>query len=200
MKRAAIALLTGMVCVPLAAIAQETLLQGKLLAEALRQGGYVILIRHAASDKTQKDAEPVNLTDCATQRNLSKEGQTEARTIGQEMNSLKIPIGKVLSSPYCRTMDTGRLAFSRVESSPALNYVVVKDDADKQKAAALMRPLLATAPESKTNTILISHSTNIQATLGFVPDEGEAVIFKPEGSGRYKMVSRVRTQQWNELK
>jgi phosphohistidine phosphatase SixA len=200
MQKVAVALFAGIISLHGSAIAEEALLQGKSLGDALRQGGHVILIRHAASNKDQKDAEKINLTDCNTQRNLSREGQIDARKIGLGIDMLQIPVNKVFSSPFCRAMDTGRFAFSRVEPSQALNYAVVKNDTEKQKTAALIRPLLSTMPAPGTNTVLISHSTNIQATLGFVPDEGESLIFKPGGKDRYKLVGRVRVQQWDELK
>ena len=199
MKRAVgILSFVGAVCVSATAIAQEGMLQSQALVNALRQGGYVILIRHAAGDKAQKDAANVSLADCSTQRNLSKDGRIEARTIGQSIDTLQIPVSKVFSSPYCRAMDTGRLAFGRPEASDALTYVADNEEG-KRKAASGLKPLLAVTPLPGTNTVLISHSTNIQATLGFVPEEGEAIVFKPGKSGSYQMVGRVRTQQWSSL-
>lgn len=189
--------LLSAVCLATVATAQSTMLEGQSLVDALRKGGHVILIRHAPGDKAQKDAEKVNLADCRTQRNLSREGRIEARAIGQGVDSLQIPVGKVLSSPYCRAMDTGRLAFGQSEAADALNYVTDKDE-EKRKAASRLKPLLSVMPASGTNTVLISHSTNIMATLGFVPEEGEAIVFKP-GSGSYQMVGRIRTQQWSSL-
>ncbi|MBW4580339.1 MAG: hypothetical protein KME42_12315 [Tildeniella nuda ZEHNDER 1965/U140] len=188
----------GALCLSATAIAQEGMLQSQALVSALRQGGYVILIRHAAGDKAQKDAASVNLADCNTQRNLSKDGRIAARTIGQGIDTLQIPVSKVFSSPYCRAMDTGRLAFGRPEVSDALNYVTDNEEG-KRRAASGLKPLLAAAPSSGTNTVLISHSTNILATIGFVPEEGEAIVFKPGKSGSYQMVGRVVAQQWSSL-
>lgn len=199
MKRLAGAIsFLGVMSLSVAAIAQEAMLQGSSLVDALRQGGHVILIRHAAGDKTQKDSSSVKLTDCSTQRNLSREGRIAAREIGQSFDSLQIPVSKVLSSPYCRAMDTGRLAFGRPESSDALNYVADNDEG-KRKAASSLKPLLSQTPAPKTNTVLISHSTNIMATIGFVPEEGEAIVFKPAGDGKYQIVGRVRVEQWATL-
>jgi len=185
-------------CLPLSAIAQEAAMEPQKLAALLKEGGYVILIRHAAGDATQKDAENLLFNDCKTQRNLSRQGRIDARSIGQGFDSFQIPVSTVFSSPYCRAMDTGRFAFARVERSNELNSVKDTED-DKRKGAALLNPLLSTVPTTGSNTVLITHSTNIQATLGFVPAEGEAVIFKPEGSG-YKLVGRIRAQQWSEIK
>ncbi|MDX1977047.1 MAG: hypothetical protein SFT94_05180 [Pseudanabaenaceae cyanobacterium bins.68] len=183
---------------PLAAIAQESAIEPQKLAGLLREGGYVILIRHAAGDSSQKDAAQVLLTDCSTQRNLSRQGRIDSRLIGQGIDLSQIPIDRVLSSPFCRAMDTGRLAFSRVNRVDALNYVTEKEE-DKLKAKAALTPLLSALPNPGTNTVLITHSTNIQATLGFVPAEGEAVIFKPEGNS-FRQLGRIRPQQWSEIK
>lgn len=198
MKVAQTLVLAGITCLPFSAIAQESPMEPQKLAGLLREGGYVILVRHAAGDSSQKDSDTVLITDCKTQRNLSRQGRIDARGIGVGIDMLQIPVGKVLSSPYCRAMDTGRFAFARVDRTDALNYIKDTDE-DKRKANALLTPLLSTSPASGSNTVLITHSTNIQATLGFVPAEGEAVIFKPEGNG-YKQLGRIRAQQWNEIK
>jgi len=199
MRKIVSVFLTGLISLPIAANAQDVTLKGKAMVDALRQGGYVILIRHGASNKTQKDAPNVNLADCSTQRNLSREGRMDARLIGQEIDTLQIPVSKVLSSPYCRALDTARLAFAQAESSQALSYVT-DNDQEKRKAASQLRPLLSAAPMPQTNTVLVSHSTNILGTIGFAPEEGEAVVFKPDGKGGYKLVGRIRPKQWSELK
>jgi len=198
MKRLGALLLVGISSLSLSAIAQNALTKGQDLVAPLRQGGHVILIRHAASNKSQEDAAKVDLNNCNTQRNLSREGRIDARQIGQGIDTLQIPVGKVFSSPFCRAMDTGRLAFSRVEPSRSLNYVT-NSSADEKKAASMLKPLLSNLPATGTNTILISHSTNIKATLGFVPEEGEALIFKPEGNSKYELLGRIRAQEWSSM-
>ena len=80
------------------------------LVSALRGGGYVIYFRHTVTDWAQDDELPVDLSDCATQRNLSDAGRTQASAIGEAFQRLDVPIGSVLSSPFCRTLDTARLA------------------------------------------------------------------------------------------
>jgi phosphohistidine phosphatase SixA len=198
MKLALSTFLAGITLIPFSAIAQEATIEPQKLAALLREGGYVILVRHAAGDASQKDAENLLLNDCRTQRNLSRQGRIDARGIGQAFDTLQIPVSKVLSSPFCRTMDTGRLVFGQVERSNELNYVKDTEE-EKRKGATLLSPLLSTVPTTGTNTVLITHSTNILGTLGFVPAEGEAIIFKPEGS-TYKQIGRIRPQQWSEIK
>jgi hypothetical protein len=87
------------------------------LGDQLRRGGVVLAIRHAATDFSKPDQDPVDLKDCRTQRNLSAAGRRDARRIGQGARRLQLRIGAVLSSPFCRTRETARLAFGRRPSA-----------------------------------------------------------------------------------
>ena len=68
-------------------------------------------MRHAGTEHVAPDPQAFDLRDCSTQRGLSEEGRAEARLIGKSFVRLGIPVGQVLSSPYCRCLETGRLAF-----------------------------------------------------------------------------------------
>jgi len=58
-------------------------LQGQELINALKQGGYVIYFRHGITGKTgEKEVADQALDNCATQRNLSAEGQAQTKAIG----------------------------------------------------------------------------------------------------------------------
>ena len=85
----------------------------------LRQGGYVLYMRHASTDFSRNDAAMTSYEDCATQRNLTDQGRAEARAVGAHVRRLRIPIGDVLASPFCRTMETARLAFGKAQATPA---------------------------------------------------------------------------------
>ena len=88
----------------------------ELLAE-LREGGYVLFLRHTSTDFSQNDSRMTSFEDCATQRNLTDKGRAEARALGEHVKRLKIPIGEVLASPFCRTMETARLAFGKARAT-----------------------------------------------------------------------------------
>lgn len=66
------------------------------LGEQLQRGGVILVIRHAATDQSKPDHDPVDLNDCRTQRNLSAQGRREAALIGQGARRLKLRIGAVL--------------------------------------------------------------------------------------------------------
>src|SRR5258707_674609 len=86
----------------------------QLLAELLK-GGYILYFRHAATDLSQNDERMKSYEDCANQRNLIDRGRSEARAAAAAIRNLGIPVGRVLASPFCRTVETAQLLFGRAE-------------------------------------------------------------------------------------
>src|SRR5687768_16228609 len=77
---------------------------------ALRMPGAVVVVRHSYAPGGF-DPPHSRLDDCSTQRNLDDNGRAQARRIGEAFRQRGIAVGEVLSSPRCRCLDTGRLAF-----------------------------------------------------------------------------------------
>jgi hypothetical protein len=99
------------------------------LVEQLQRGGLVLVLRHAATNQSKQDEDPVDLADCRTQRNLSAAGRAQARAIRRGVERLHLRIGAVLTSRFCRTRETARLAFGRSTVEPALlNTINVAHD------------------------------------------------------------------------
>ncbi len=174
-------------------------LQGQSLVDALRHGGYVIVLRHADTDKARADQPHVDLANCDTQRVLTPKGRMAARSIGGAIDALKISIGQVSSSPLCRTMWTGDLAFGHADPNPGLLEPKPKSAANAATAAAVLGPLIGAVPKSGTNTVIVTHGFNVKSVTGFQPAEGEAVIFKPNGDGKFAVVGRLLAVQWVSL-
>ena len=135
--------------------AAQTLAGADLLA-ALRAGGYVIYFRHADTDHSRQDQPPVNVDDCARQRVLSEKGRQNSRAIGEAIRALEVPIGHVLASPLCRTVETAMLAFGFVEKSMATREGGPELPGSPGRYAAL-RVLLSTAPSAGRNTAIVGH-------------------------------------------
>ena len=170
------------------------------LARALQQGGLVLVFRHAATDFSKPDQDPVVLSDCRTQRNLSVQGRADARTIGRGVRRLKLRIGRVLASPFCRTKETARLAFSRFRISAALlNTIVAEHDARWRRQVRSARRLLGTKPAPGTLTVLVTHGSVVGDTTGHTLEEGEMLIFRPLGSSRFRLLGRVLPREWRTL-
>ena len=180
----ATAALALMLAAPASAGAQE--LKGEALFSALKKGGYVVYFRHAPSDMSQSDADPVDVANCQTQRNLSDEGRTQAKAIGQAMTKLGIATAKVLSSPYCRAKETGTLAFGAATSNDALYYSLGLSKDAAAKAAAQLKEMLGQAPEAGKNTVMVGHTSNLKEVAGVWPKtEGGAFVLEPKADGSF---------------
>ena len=173
------------------------------LAQALRAGGHVILVRHGATFSNQADTDPFNLADVAKQRNLNDKGKELAKAFGQAIRAAGVPVGEVYASQFNRAYETAVLAgFKGIETTVDLSEggLVVTPDENNRRAKAL-RDMLAKAPDKGKNDILITHKPNIVDALGkdwFDVKEGEASIFKPEG-GKYRLLARVQMEDWPKL-
>jgi phosphohistidine phosphatase SixA len=185
-------------CAPaVPAAAEQQLAALPAVLDELRSGGMVIYLRHAATDRSQKDS-GVDLARCETQRNLSDAGRDQARNIGAAFAALDIPIGTILSSPFCRVRDTAQLAFGRHEVSNDLYFAVSADKNDVKRMTESLRRMLSTRPTDGTNTIVVSHTANLREAAGIWPDkEGVAIIFRPLGNGRFEPVARVPAEAWS---
>jgi broad specificity phosphatase PhoE len=187
---------------------------GKLdaLLPSLQQGGYVIVVRHGATDPQQEDVYPLNYDDMTKQRQLSEQGREVARQMGYALRSLGIPIGKVYTSRLNRAVETGRLIAGK--------DVVWKDELNdsgmgsasamagssvtgNQRYAAALRELVATRPEFRTNTLIVTHKTNVRDAFGKAwadIKEGESLVFKPETFDTNRTpVLRVEASEWIAL-
>jgi phosphohistidine phosphatase SixA len=160
------------------------------LWKLLQSGGQVVLIRHALTTPGVGDPEGMTLLDCATQRNLSEEGREQARKLGDVLRERGVPIGDVLSSPWCRCIETSRLALGREPAiEPALGNLFGRSDQSALQMARL-RPMASRKPGSG-NTVMLSHGSTILALTGISPDTSEMVIATPQGSGRFVVAGRL---------
>jgi phosphohistidine phosphatase SixA len=171
------------------------------LARAMQRGGLVLVLRHAATDFSKPDQDPVVLSDCRTQRNLNAQGRADSRTIGRAVRRLRLSIGKVFASPFCRTKETARLAFGRFTVSRAiLNTIVADHDASWRAQIRAARKLLGTKPASGTLTVLVTHGSVVDDTTGHTLEEGETLVFRPLGSSRFRLLGRILPAEWRTLR
>ncbi len=190
--------LAGFLLALVAAQAGAGELRGGELLAALRAGGLILYFRHADTDFRQTDVRPVNPENCAKQRNLTDQGRAHARAIGVAIRGLAIPIGVVLASPYCRTVETATLAFGQAERAPAVRDPGPEPPGSPRRFAAL-RGLLSTVPRAGTNTVIVGHGYPFYTLVGGQNlDEGQAAVVRPEGSG-FEVVARVGLKEWREL-
>ena len=171
------------------------------LGEQLQRGGVILVIRHAATDQSKPDHDPVDLNDCRTQRNLSAQGRREAALIGQGVRRLKLRIGAVLSSRFCRTRETARLAFGRATISPALlNTITAEHDAAWRRQIRAARVLFGTKPAAGKVTVLVTHGVVVGDVTGQTLEEGETLVFRPLGNSKFRLLGRIRPRAWAALR
>jgi hypothetical protein len=72
------------------------------IAQALRAGGLVIVLRHGATFPDQADTDPLNFDNITTQRNLNDKGKMLAKQFGDALRQVGVPVGKVYASKYNR--------------------------------------------------------------------------------------------------
>jgi phosphohistidine phosphatase SixA len=155
----------------------------------LRGGGQVLFIRHASTTPGVGDPEDFRLGDCATQRNLSEAGRAEARRLGELFRRHGVPIEKVVSSPWCRCIETAELAFGRVDEkwSPLSNLFGRSPNAEKQVQA--MRPRVA-GYRGRGNLVFVSHGSTALALTGASPQQAEAIVLTPT-PGSFRIAGRI---------
>lgn len=187
------------------ALAQEATLSGEALVRALQGGGYNVYFRHAATDWSQTDhvRETGDWTSCDPSRirQLSDGGRQTAREVGEAIRALGIPVGQVMASPYCRTVETARLmALGPVETTTdIMNLRVAEYFGGRGAIAMRARARLAVSPAPGTNTVLVAHGNVAREATEVYPGEGEGAVFRPDGKGGFVFVGRLTAKEWLRL-
>jgi phosphohistidine phosphatase SixA len=171
---------------------------------ALHNGGFVIVFRHGATYQDQADTDPLNPKNIGKQRQLNDDGRRLAKSIGESLSKLRVPVGQVHTSLFQRAIDTGEMmGFGEVKASA--DYTkggLVVTPIENDRRAVALRKIVATAPPPGTNVIVVTHKPNILDAFGkdwFDVREGEASVFKPDGNGGYKPIVRIQAGAWSEL-
>lgn len=184
-------------------LASAQTLQGDALVKALRQGGYIIVMRHTSSPREVPDKQTANPDNPKPERQLDAEGRAAAIAMGKALRDVRIPIGTVLSSPTYRALETIRYAqFGTPQTFPELgdNGQSMQGGTDAQ--AAWLRKQVTQFPEG-TNTLIVTHLPNL---TGAFPDlaagmaDGEALIFARDDKGSARLVARVKVEEWSALR
>jgi broad specificity phosphatase PhoE len=158
------------------------------LWDLLRTGGQVVLIRHPVTDPGVGDPQGFRLEDCSTQRNLSEEGKEHAKRIGEAFRLHRVPVARVLTSPWCRCVETASLAFGAAEISPPLSNLFGRSEA-RSKAVEELSAMVA-EPRSGGNLVLVTHGSTILALTRIPVNMGEIMVLTPQGQGRFALAGR----------
>ena len=160
---------------------------------ALRAGGNVVLMRHAQTVSGFGDPPGFRVGDCATQRNLSADGREQARRLGAALKRSGVPIGEVLSSPWCRAVDTAKLAFGRAQVWPELSSMHYDRSREAAQNDAVRRRI--TAFRGPGNLFLVGHSANVISLTGVSLSSGGMVVVAPGGPDGFRVLGRLEPDQ-----
>ncbi len=156
------------------------------LKEDLETGSYVLMMRHADAPG-YSDPDGYNLDDCSTQRNLGATGKTQAKMIGQWLNTQGIESAQVLSSPWCRCKDTATLLNKGTVQVEVGLGSFFENRGSRQEQTRLTQnkiaQLLKVSPRKPV--IMVTHQVNIQAFAGQSVSSGSMVLVKVNQSGQY---------------
>jgi phosphohistidine phosphatase SixA len=159
-----------------------------------RNGGLAFICRHAITDQTFNEVEPVNYADSLTQRRLSAEGARQSRDMGEAIGALGIPVGEVVASPMHRALRTAELIFGRATIDSAWHT----NGSDYSGAPLERRRRVLSLPIDRGNLFIISHVGTIGSVLPGTADrleEGDCVAIRP-GAAQFETIGVVPWRAW----
>lgn len=195
-----IAILVGM---SVTGTAQADALSGAGLITALRQGGYVLVMRHASSPPAPPASGSAAPDNVKLERELNEAGRSSAQAMGRAIKTLSIPIGEVWSSPTYRALETVRL----IGLPNPTTAVELGDGGQSMQAISKgqtvwLQAKVVDRPRAGTNTIIVTQFPNIVDAFGQKASglaDGEALIVRPDGAGADEIVGRVKIEEWPTL-
>ncbi len=152
----------------------------------LREGGCVVLMRHAQTEPGTGDPPNFKLGECSTQRNLSEAGRAQARRVGEAFVRERVRLDQVRSSAWCRCVDTAMLAFKQNTVWPPINSFFGSEGRDSQTREVLAAVQSWAMPR---NLMLVTHQVNITALTGEFLAMGEVFVTRPD-AGRLRLMAR----------
>lgn len=148
----------------------------------LKSGNLVILMRHSQTTPGVGDPDGFQINDCATQRNLNDAGRAQARLLGQRLRANGVQITRVISSAWCRCVDTAKLVSpsSTVETDDNLGSYWKRGDASIKSASEAVRAQIS-AWRGPGTLLLVTHQVNVLAIAGPSLQQGGFVVIEPRG-------------------
>ena len=157
----------------------------------LKKPGNIVLLRHSNAPGSTPEPYGIDLKNCAIQRSLDDAGRAQARRIGSEFRKHGITHLRLVSSQFCRALETAKLTgLGPVAELPALNQVFLTDVSGMRESADKTTKFMKTVP-AKQLTMLVSHVTNIQAIAGANLSSGEMAVLHIDAAGAVVVDGRI---------
>jgi len=99
----------------------------------------------------------------------------------------------MVSNPWCRCIDTARLAFGRIDErwNALANLFGRAEAADAQVRE--LKPRIGQWKD-KGNLVLVSHGSVASALAGIHPAQGEIIVLMPLGADRFRVAGRISSR------
>jgi broad specificity phosphatase PhoE len=156
--------------------------------DALRAPGSVVVLRHSYAPGGF-DPPDARLDDCSTQRNLDEQGRAQAVRVGEAFKRNGVEVGKILSSPRCRCLDTARLAFGRVEAWNVLQGSL-NDENLRRRLVAQINDVIATHRDGPP-LVLVTHGSVVSELTGLNIRMGAFVVLRRGADGRHTVAGEL---------
>jgi phosphohistidine phosphatase SixA len=173
------------------------------LIAALREGGHVLVMRHASSLYGRPEKSATEADNSARERELDDTGQMFARVLGESIRTLRIPFGEVFTSSSYRARQTVRLmGLPHPQSVRELDESPADTHTNAIECAAWLRATTTRHPSRGSNTLIVTHSPNLVdafAELGSNVAPGEALVFRANRQGGTDLVAHIKIGDWKRL-
>jgi phosphohistidine phosphatase SixA len=157
----------------------------------LKKPGHIVLLRHSNAPGQVPESNDMDFKNCAIQRNLDADGRAQAGRIGDEFRKHGFKQVRLISSLYCRALDTAKLMkLGPVTPQPVLNQVFLADISGMREAGTKGRALLKSIP-ARQHTVLVSHVTNIQSIAGVQLDSGQMAVVHLDPAGEVVVDGKI---------
>ena len=156
--------------------------------DALRAPGSVVVLRHSHAPGAF-DPPDAKLEDCSTQRNLDESGRAQAARIGEVFRQNAIAVGKILSSPRCRCLDTARLAFGQAQPWDVLQGALNDSELRRRRLAETKNAI--DAHRSGAPLVLVTHGSVVTDLTGLNIRMGEFVVLRRAADGTLAVAGRL---------
>ena len=156
-------------------LSSNTSLASENIVEILKKENNIIFIRHAIAPGNG-DPPNFDISDCSTQRNLSKDGELQALKIRKFFKENDIKFTKVLSSEWCRCKDTAKIAFGNYETKNFLNSFYDERFSENKDTQILDFQKFIKNWNYSGNLALVTHYVVISEILDLATSSGEIVI------------------------
>ncbi len=182
--------LVGCLVVLLATFGGEAVADDDAAWAALKEGGKVVLLRHTHV-AIREGIGLLSPGNCAAEVNLSERGIDQARRLGEAFRAHGIKVGAVLTSPFCRCLDTGRLAFGYAKAVPYLRPPgIVSEEEAKANDEWVLQAILNHHGPAKL--VMITHDLNIADQVLEPAAMGEVFVIRPRGKD-FELVGKIET-------